>query len=59
MSGSGVMRSGGASWRPEGDGSRRKNSGDCESRRGKRRSAARSGQSVGAAVGKSWRMTSL
>ena len=59
MSGSGEMRNGGVSWRRGGDGSKRRNSGDFENRKGRKRSAARSEQNVGAAVGKSWRMTSL
>jgi hypothetical protein len=53
------MKSEGVSWRLGGDGSRRKSSGDFENRRGRRRSGARSGQSVGAAVERSWRTRSL
>lgn len=59
VSGRDVMRSEGASWRLGGDGSKRKSSGDFENRRGKRRSGAKSGQSVGAAVGRNWRTRSL
>lgn len=59
VNGRDVMRSEGASWRLGGDGSRRKSFGDFENRRGRRRSGARSGQSVGAAVGRSWRTRNL
>lgn len=59
VNGRDVMKSEGGSWRLGGVGSRKKNFGDFENRRGRKKSGARSGQSVGAAVGRSWRMKSL